>query len=161
MEETYNQNTDDNIEKNNQNTTNIENNKPQEKTTSYQDLINNLNNPEKIQEATTKKANAKETHKKFKEYYYKVSHDDYYAAKAKLDQNVELKKNLREEMRRIESLKDKPTLTDAEAEEVSRIENLIAEQGKVPEKEKIITEKMNEIEEQLKTLRILVKESFE
>jgi hypothetical protein len=132
-----------------------------ESKTNYQDLINNLNNPDKIQEATKKEVNAKETYKKFKEFYFRVSHDDYYAAKSKLDQNVELKKSLRNEMRKIEPLKDKPTLTNEEAKEVQRINDLIDTQQKVPQKEKILAEKLDEIEEQLRKLRLLVKDSFE
>ena len=127
----------------------------------YQELIDNLRNPEKLKEATTKKVNVNETLKKLKGYYSQVSHDDYYAAKAKLDKNVELKKSLREETRKLELLKDKATLTDEEEKEVERINNLLKNKDKAPEKEKPIIEKMNQIEQQLQQLRILVKDSFE
>ena len=127
----------------------------------YQELINNLSDPNKVQEATTKKANAVQTLKELKNYYHKVSHDDYYAAKAKLDQNVELKKSLREETRKLELLKDKATLTDEEEQEVLRIDELLENKDKSPETEKIITEKMDKIEESLRELRVLVKNSFE
>lgn len=127
----------------------------------YQELINNLSDPSKIKEATTKKVNAPKTLKLLKDHYYKISHDDYYAAKAKLDENVELKKSLREEIRKIEPLRDKATLTDEEESEVTRINKLLENKDKSPETEKIITEKMNRIEEELKELRILIKNSFE
>lgn len=163
MEETPTHNFNETSYSENETNANISNSPTPESntTTNYQELISNLNNPEKVQEATKKEVNAKETYIKFRQYYYQVSHDDYYAAKAKLDQNVELKKSLRLEMQKFEPLKDKPTLTNEETDEVRRIETLIEDQNKVPEKEKIITEKMNQIEEQLKELKILVKGSFE
>ena len=127
----------------------------------YQEILNNLNDPKKVKEATTRKTSAQETLKKLREHYYKISHDDYYAAKAKLDKNVELKKSLREEIRKLELLKDKATLTDEEESEVTKINSMLKNKDKAPEKEKIITEKITELEEKLKTLRILIKDSFE
>ncbi len=129
--------------------------------TKYQEILNNLNNPEKVKEATTKRISTQDMLKELKNYYHKISHDDYYAAKSKLDKNVELKKKFREEIRKIELLKDKATLTDSEENEVIRISQLLKNKDKIPETEKIITEKINEIEEKLRELRVLMKNSFE
>lgn len=125
----------------------------------YQELIDNLSNPEKIKEAKSKSVNSNQTLKELKEYYHKVSHDDYYAAKATLDQNVELKKSLREEIKILESLKDKATLSDSEEQEVKRINNILEKKDQAPDSQKLITEKINQIEESLKELRILIKNS--
>jgi len=130
-------------------------------TQNYQELINNLSNPDKVKEATTKTVNYPQTLKNLKDHYYKISHDDYYAAKAKLDQNVELKKSFREEIRKLELLKDKATLTDEEELEVIRINELLENKNKTPEIEKIVIKKINQIEDSLKELRILIKNSFE
>ncbi len=86
----------------------------------FNNLLNNLNREEKIVEATgEKKLCPKDVHRRFKDYYYGVSHDEYYAAKRKLDDNVELKKRLRREMEIIQALKDKPMLDDEQRNDVS------------------------------------------
>ncbi len=127
----------------------------------YQKLIDNLEDPEKVKEATSKKIDIQETIKNIKKYYHKISHDDYYAAKAKLDKNVELKKSIRERIRKLDLIKDKVALNDEEELEVRRVNKLLENQDKTPETERTITKKMNEIEEKLKELRILINNSFE
>ncbi len=129
-------------------------------TQNYQKLINNLTNPRKVKEAISKGVNILETLKNLKKHYYKISHDDYYIAKSRLDQNIEIKKSLREEIKKLEPLRDKATLTNREELEVIRINKLLENKDKLPETEKIITEKINEIEEQLKNLSILIKDSL-
>jgi hypothetical protein len=133
----------------------------QDSNTSFEELMDNLNDPEKVQKATTKKVDVIVIYKKLKQHYHKISHDDYYSAKNKLDQNVELKKSFRDEIRKIELVKDKATLTDEEEIEVMRINDLLENQGNVPEKERIILEKINEIENALKELKILTLDAFQ
>lgn len=133
----------------------------QDSNTGFQELMDNLKNPEKVQEATTKKVDVIVIYKKLKQHYHKISHDDYYSAKNKLDQNVELKKSFRDEIRKIELVKDKATLTDEEESEIVRISELLEDQSNVPEKEKIVLDKINEIENALKELRILTIDSFQ
>jgi hypothetical protein len=156
MEDTFTHNPAATPQQNSEEESNIEENNT---ATNYQDLINNLNNPEKIEEANKKEINVKETHKDFKKYYYRVSHDDYYAAKKILDNNVELKKNLRDEMKILDNLKDKPMLNNEERNEIKRIQKIIDEKDNLPDTEKIIFDKINKIEETLQELRTIIKNS--
>src|SRR3989339_533649 len=66
-----------------------------ENNSQFKELLENLpENAKKEQDIkeNQKRINAKKYYKKFKDFYYTVSHDEYYATKKKLDDNVELKK---------------------------------------------------------------------
>ncbi|MGK0209056.1 MAG: hypothetical protein ACI83O_000319 [Patescibacteria group bacterium] len=124
----------------------------------YEKLMSGLQNPEVVKEATSGTVDVRDVYRRFKAFYFQVSHEDYYAAKKILDNNVELKKSLREEMRKLEFVRDKAVLSDDERAEVKRIESLMSEVAEVPETEKKISEKLTEIEQMVTDVRILLRE---
>lgn len=125
----------------------------------FNNLLNNLGDDEKIVEAAgTEKLCPRDVHRRFKNYYYEISHDKYYTAKMKLDDNVKLKKELRREMEIIQELKDKPMLDDKQRNEVRRIHLIIEDSGIIPDKEKVVFEMISDIEEKLEKLKAFLRE---
>jgi hypothetical protein len=122
----------------------------------FKRLITDLKDPDKVETATKKEIDQQKIYKKFKDYYHRVSHDDYYAAKKILDDNVELKKSLRQEEKILKNTKDKPALTEKEIEELKRIDNIIEKGNQIPDSKKIITEKITKIEESIKELKAMI-----
>ena len=127
-----------------------------ENNSQFKNLLENLpENAKKEQEIkeNQKRINAKKYYKKFKDFYYTVSHDEYYAAKKKLDDNVELKKELRIKIDTIYPLRNNDFLTEEEKQKFLEIDEFIESLKKIEHSKEMVLKKVAKIEESLRDLK--------